>query len=59
MMIYHPIFQNVIVPDSREEIIADLEIFKPALQREYAGYIMAYVDCLEAALDDFRRAEDV
>lgn len=57
MKIRHPIYGNIKVPDTEEEILLWLEHYKDIYVKCPLHYIQAKIDCLEEALDIITRFE--
>lgn len=53
------LFGWIRIPDSREEITRELEQARESFVDCPTRYRQAVIDCLESALDDFRREADV
>lgn len=59
MVVETILFGKIEIPDTKEEIMLQLEICKTNYWNYPSRYLLAKIDTLEEALDIFRRTEDV
>lgn len=59
MLVETILFGKIEIPNTKEEIMLELEICKTNYNNYPSRYILAKIDTLEEALDMFRREEDV
>lgn len=59
MVVETILFGKIEIPDTKEEIMLQLEICKTNYWNHPSRYALAKIDALEEALDMFRRTEDV
>ena len=59
MVVETILFGKIEIPDTKEEIMLQLEICKTNQWNHPSRYLLAKIDVLEEALDMFRRTEDV
>lgn len=59
MVVESILFGKIEIPDTKEEIMLQLEIHKTNYWNHPSRYLLAKIDALEEALDMFRRTEDV
>ena len=59
MVVETILFGKIEIPDTKEEIMLQLEIYKTNYWNHPSRYLLAKIDALEESLDMFRRTEDV
>lgn len=59
MVVETILFGKIEIPDTKEEIMLQLEICKTNYWNHPSRYLLAKIDALEESLDMFRRTEDV